>query len=80
MSIEALLQPRFYYAENSVSFDAEVLFAFFVFGDSFFELGLMVHILASGKMRTAFCQSPTLRAGLKTPLLTPHVSVLIGAV
>ena len=44
MSIEAVLQPRFHYAMNYFSFDAEVLFAFFAFGDTFFTLGLMVHI------------------------------------
>ena len=44
MSIEAVLQPRFYYAMSYFSFDAEVLFAFFAFGDTFFTLGLMVHI------------------------------------
>ena len=32
VSIEAVLQPRFHYAMNYFSFDAEVLFAFFVFG------------------------------------------------
>ena len=30
VSIEAVLQPRFHYAVNYFSFDAEVLFAFFV--------------------------------------------------
>ena len=35
VSIEAVLQPRFHYAMNYFSFDAEVLFAFFVFGDTF---------------------------------------------
>ena len=35
MSIEAVLQPRFYYAMSYFSFDAEVLFAFFAFGDTF---------------------------------------------
>ena len=44
VSIEAVLQLRFHYAMNYFSFDAEVLFAFFVFGDTFFMLGLMVHI------------------------------------
>ena len=44
VSIEAVLQPRFHYAVNYFSFDAGVLFAFFVFGDTFFTLGLMVHI------------------------------------
>ena len=32
VSIEAVLQPRFHYAVNYFSFDAGVLFAFFVFG------------------------------------------------
>ena len=37
---------------NYFSFDAEVLFAFFVFGDTFFMLGLMVHIgLGSDRRR-----------------------------
>ena len=31
VSIEAVLQPRFYYAMSYFSFDAEVLFAFFAF-------------------------------------------------
>ena len=44
MSIEAVLQPRFHHAMSYFSFDAEVLFAFFAFGDTFFTLGLMVHI------------------------------------
>ena len=36
------------------SFDAEVLFAFFAFGDTFFTLGLMVHIgLGSDRRRLA---------------------------
>ena len=52
VSIEAVLQPRFHYAMNYFSFDAEVLFAFFVFGDTFFTLGLMVHIgLGSDRRR-----------------------------
>ena len=54
MSIEAVLQPRFYYAMSYFSFDAEVLFAFFAFGDTFFTLGLMVHIgLGSDRRRLA---------------------------
>ena len=54
VSIEAVLQPRFHYAMNYFSFDAEVLFAFFVFGDTFFMLGLMVHIgLGSDRRRPA---------------------------
>ena len=32
VSIEVVLQPRFHYAVNYVSFDAGVLLAFFVFG------------------------------------------------
>ena len=44
VSIEAVLQPRFHHAMSYFSFDAEVLFAFFAFGDTFFTLGLMVHI------------------------------------
>ena len=52
VSIEAVLQPRFYYAVSYFSFDAEVLFAFFAFGDTFFTLGLMVHIgLGSDRRR-----------------------------
>ena len=52
MSIEAVLQPGFHCAMNYFSFDAEVLFAFFVFGDTFFMLGLMVHIgLGSDRRR-----------------------------
>ena len=52
VSIEAVLQPRFHYAMNYFSFNAEVLFAFFVFGDTFFMLGLMVHIgLGSDRRR-----------------------------
>ena len=54
VSIEAVLQPRFYYAMSYFSFDAEVLFAFFAFGDTFFTLGLMVHIgLGSDRRRLA---------------------------
>ena len=54
MAIEAVLQPRFYYAMSYFSFDAEVLFAFFAFGDTFFTLGLMVHIgLGSDRRRLA---------------------------
>ena len=54
VSIEAVLQPRFYYAMSYFSFDAEVLFAFFVFGDTFFMLELMVHIgLGSDRRRLA---------------------------
>ena len=54
VSIEAVLQPRFHYAMNYFSFDAEVLFAFFVFGDTFFMLGLMGHIgLGSDRRRLA---------------------------
>ena len=34
MSIEAVLQPRFHHAMSYFSFDAEVLFAFFAFGDT----------------------------------------------
>ena len=57
VSIEAVLQPRFHYAVNYFSFDAGVLFAF-VFGDTFFTLGLMVHIgLGSDRLRPAkFCE------------------------
>ena len=41
MSIEAVLQPRFYYAECDVSFDAEALFASLVFGDDFFNIRII---------------------------------------
>ena len=53
VSIEAVLQPRFHYAMNYFSFDAEVLFAFFVFGDTFLILGLMVHTTYRFRLRLA---------------------------
>ena len=74
MSIEAVLQPRFYYAMGYFSFDAEVLFAFFAFGDTFFTLGLMVHIgLGSDRRRLAgfsgrFSRSLPRRAGAHYPV------------
>ena len=52
VSIEVVLQPRFHDATNYFSFYAEVLFALFVFRDTFFILGLMVHIgLGSDRRR-----------------------------
>ena len=49
VSIEAVLQPRFKTAVNYFSFDAGILFTLFVFGDTFFTLGINFGI--NGKYR-----------------------------
>ena len=44
------MQPRFCFSEYYLPFDAEVLFAFLVFGDTFFTLGLMVHTIGGAAL------------------------------
>ena len=51
VSIDAVLQLRFHYAVNYFSFDAGVLFAFFVFGDTFSAPEGWAHYLVPRQQR-----------------------------